>query len=199
MHDGDRKLVKKLLRRDVAAFERFFEELFPVVYRFAFYRLQCDAEAAEETTQTTLCRVTAKLSSYRGEASLLTWTLTICRHAIADYYAARSRHGRMLPFEELEDQLLASLESLSHDEPGPEEGVRLRELRQRVRQALDCLHPRHRLALERKYLEERSVRDIASEMGSSEKAVESLLTRSRVAFREAFLLLDRSAAAETSR
>lgn len=199
MNETDRKLVKRLLRGDLAAFDRLFEELFPVVYRFALCRLNCDPDAAEEITQATLCRVSAKLSSYRGEASLLTWTLTICRNLIADHYHGRAQRGRELAFEELGSELAAVLDSLSVESAGPEEGVRLRELRERVRGALDRLHPRHRLVLERKYLEERSVRDIAAELRSSEKAVESLLTRSRSAFREAFLLLGSAPLSEEPR
>jgi len=43
---------------------------------------------------------------------------------------------------------------------------------------------RHRQALILKYLEDRRVSDIAAILGQSEKAVESLLTRSRQAFKE---------------
>ena len=187
MHDEDRALVAQLLHGDAGAFERFFAVSFPVVYRFALGRVGNDADAAEEIAQNTLCRAAKHLAGYRGEASLLTWILTICRHQIADHHAARNHRSRELALEDVGGELLAVLESLSSD-VSPDQEIRRREVGAQVRRALDRLHPRHRLVLVRKYLEDRSVRVIAEELGSTEKAVESLLSRARVAFRESFLL-----------
>jgi DNA-directed RNA polymerase specialized sigma24 family protein len=43
--------------------------------------------------------------------------------------------------------------------------------------------------LESKYVKEMSVQEIATQIGRTAKATESLLTRAREAFREAFTLL----------
>jgi RNA polymerase sigma-70 factor (ECF subfamily) len=56
----------------------------------------------------------------------------------------------------------------------------------RVAEALARLPERYERALRAKYLDRRSVAEIAAEAGETEKAVESLLTRARQAFREAF-------------
>lgn len=52
-HD-DRRLVRRLLNRDEAAFEEFFEAMYPALYRFALARLDGRREAAEDVAQTTL-------------------------------------------------------------------------------------------------------------------------------------------------
>jgi len=55
-----------------------------------------------------------------------------------------------------------------------------------VAEALAGLPARYEAVLRAKYLDGRSVRDIAAATGESEKAVESLLTRARDAFRAAY-------------
>lgn len=89
-HD-DMRLVRRLLNREEAAFEEFFEAMYPALYRFALARLSGQREAAEDVAQTTLYRAIGKLKTYRGEASLLTWLCTFSRHEIFAYAKAH-RH-----------------------------------------------------------------------------------------------------------
>ena len=55
---------------------------------------------------------------------------------------------------------------------------------------LASLSERHEAVLRAKYLEQHSVADIAAEWDETPKAVESLLSRARAAFREAYQLLE---------
>ena len=57
---------------------------------------------------------------------------------------------------------------------------------ERVARALATLPDRYEAVLRAKYLEGRSVQDIASAWDETPKAVESLLTRARQAFRKAY-------------
>jgi RNA polymerase sigma-70 factor (ECF subfamily) len=61
-----------------------------------------------------------------------------------------------------------------------------RELAEHVACILAELPPRHEAVLRAKYLDGQSVNDIAAAWGESPKAVESLLTRARQAFRLAY-------------
>ena len=72
------------------------------------------------------------------------------------------------------------------------------ETRELVNTTMSQLPPHYREALEAKYLTGRSVRDMAAVWSISEKAVESLLTRARQAFRVAFLALSRNLEVEPS-
>ncbi len=186
LNRDDRKLAKRLLRGDQAAFDEYFGRAFPAAYRFALVRLG-DETLAEEVAQDTLCRAMRKLHTYRGEAALMTWTLTLCRRRMSDMMAKLGR-SLEVPFEDLDDVLRSALESICEPE-GPEAHVERGELASFVRSALDRLSERHRFVLEAKYLRELSVRDIARELDTTEKATESLLTRARASFREAFVLL----------
>ena len=57
---------------------------------------------------------------------------------------------------------------------------------ERIAAALSALPNRYEAVLRAKYLDGRSVADIAAESGETSKAVESLLTRARQAFRDAY-------------
>ena len=89
--------------------------------------------------------------------------------------------------EELRD-IFARLES----DPLADDVLERKETREMVNATMSQLPPHYREALEAKYIDRQSVRDIATARRTSEKAVESLLTRSRQAFRESFLALARS-------
>jgi RNA polymerase sigma-70 factor (ECF subfamily) len=67
-------------------------------------------------------------------------------------------------------------------------------VRESILAALDYLPTPYGDILEWKYLRDMSMGEIASRLGRSPKAVESLLTRAREAFRETFTLLSGPAA-----
>ena len=186
-HLQDRRLVRRMLRGDEAAFEEFFASSFAGLFRFARVRLG-DESAAEDVAQAALCKAVRKLHTYRGEAALFSWLCTFCRHEISDHLARSGRApegiGLILDLPEV----WASLEAFVDDD-GPDHELRRRELAGWVRVTLDHLPPRYGRVLELKYLEERSMKDIAALMDISPKAVESLLARARGAFRDSFLAL----------
>jgi RNA polymerase sigma-70 factor (ECF subfamily) len=84
-----------------------------------------------------------------------------------------------------DDMLRAAVESLEAplvDEP--ESAARRSELIACVQMALDQLPTRYAAALELKYLEGFSSKEIANQLGIGDEAVQSLLARARRAFRE---------------
>src|SRR5262245_3115612 len=179
-----------MLEGDERAFDEFFHGNFPAVYRFALARTGHDAEAAEEVAQATLCRAVTKLATYRGEASLLTWLCTFCRHEISAYYERMGRTPLPMTVAEPDAEALATLESLwVHAVDGPEDAFRRSEIAALVHVILDALPTRYADALEWKYVDGMSVKEIATRLGLTAKAAESLLTRARVAFREAYLVM----------
>jgi RNA polymerase sigma-70 factor, ECF subfamily len=179
---SDRFLVARLLRGDEQAFTDFFDASFAPLFRFALPRLDGDEDAAEELVQTTLVRAVRKLSTYRGEAALLTWLTTICRREIATYYEQRKKVPPMLGLAEDLPEIRAALESLG----GDENLLQRRETARLVQVVLDQLPFRYGDALEWKYLDGLSVAEIAGRLGLTPKAAESTLTRARNAFRDAF-------------
>jgi RNA polymerase sigma-70 factor (ECF subfamily) len=177
---ADRILAARLLRGDANAFEEFFESSFAPLYRFALARIG-DAGAAEEVVQATLCRAVRGLASYRGEAALLTWLTTICRREIATYFEQRRKVPPMLDLSDDLPELRAALESM-----GAEESMQRREVARLVQVILDRLPRHYGDALEWKYIDGLTVAEIAARLELGSKAAESLLTRARGAFRDAF-------------
>ena len=193
---GDGALVGRLLDGDEAAFEEFFGRYFPKLYRFAVTRLGNDANAAEDVVQATLCKAVAKLGTFRGEAALFTWLCTFCRHEISAHYARHGASARDVPLAEDAPEVRAALESLgASGADAPDEQLRRGELSKLVQLTLDALPGRYGDALEWKYIQEESVREIAARLDVTPKAAESLLSRARDAFRDAFAALHAGAEA----
>ena len=183
---ADLALARRLIAGDQSAFEQFFADYFPRVYRFARTRLDGSEDAAEEVVQTTLIKALAKIHTYRGEAALLSWLCTFCRHEISAWYERVGRAGEVVldPAAPETRGVLDALALLSQD--NPERALDRLEVRRFVHATLDHLPPRYGDALEWKYLEGLSVGEIARRLGIGYKAAESLLTRARQAFRDGF-------------
>jgi RNA polymerase sigma-70 factor (ECF subfamily) len=183
----DSGLLRRLLHGDEEAFQEFFDAHFSRLYRFALTRVG-DEDTAEEIVQETLIQAMRKLGTFRGEAALFTWLVTICRHQIAAWFERTGRRSIVSLEEDLPD-VRARLEALANLEMGPDEAVHRQEVARLVRVALDFLPGRYGDVLEWKYIDERPVTEIAARLGLSPKAAESMLTRARYAFREAFAAL----------
>jgi RNA polymerase sigma-70 factor (ECF subfamily) len=182
----DAALVRRVCNGEAAAFDEFFACYFPRLYRFALARLNGNEDASEEVVQRTLIRGLDRLHTYRGDAALLTWLCTLCRHEIAEW-SAREGRGRPISLSdeaEAARMVLGSLEA--HEIDGPEHALERREVSRLVHATLDELPEKYADALEWKYLENLPVEQIAGRLGVGYKAAESLLTRARVAFRDGF-------------
>ena len=82
----DRSLASRVAAGDQDAFDGFFREYFPRLYRFILSRVDNNPELAEEIVQRTMCIVVRKMGSYRGEALLFTWLCQICRNETRAVY-----------------------------------------------------------------------------------------------------------------
>jgi RNA polymerase sigma-70 factor (ECF subfamily) len=182
----DRALARRILGGDEEAFRELFDRFFPRLYRFALARLRGDPETAQDVVQQTFCQAIERLDTYRGEAALYTWFCQICRNVLVDHYRRHDRSaGRVVLLEDQPDAraILESLAAPVADQP--EAGVLREQVHRVVEATLDALPGRYGEALEWKYIDGLSVREIAGRLGLGEKAAESLLTRARESFREA--------------
>src|SRR5688572_12360615 len=90
VNGSERELVRRMLGGDEAAFDEFFADYFPRLFRFAVLRLR-DEDAAEDLVQNALIAAVRNLGSWRGEATLFTWLCTICRREISAWEKRTSR------------------------------------------------------------------------------------------------------------
>ena len=180
------ELIRRMLEGDERAFQAFFEQLFPRLYRFSLPRLGGNEEATREVVQATLAKAMRKLADYRGEAALFTWLCQICRRQIIDRLRAEHRRESHLTLIEDRAELRAAIESLeAPDEYDLIKGCERAEVGHLVKGILDRLPARYGDALEWKYVEGHSVEEIGKRLGIGHTAAQSLLARARLAFREA--------------
>lgn len=174
------ELVKRLLSGDEAAFDRFVADYYPRLYRFTHRRVAGNRDLALDIVQATFEKVIPRLGSWRGEAPLFSWMCGFCRFQIAAVWKERQRE---LP--EDEPNVRAALDSLTAID-SPEHDLERKELGRAVRMVLDHLPRHYDEVLEWKYIAGLSVNEIAQRLSVTSKAAESLLSRARDAFRDAF-------------
>ncbi|MCI0618274.1 sigma-70 family RNA polymerase sigma factor [bacterium] len=183
---SDRELVAKMLSGDERAFEAFFNTYFAGLFRFVVSRLGKNGFVAEEVVQNAMCKAVSKLSTYRGEAALFTWLCTFCRHEISQHL--KQSNGYEVLMED-DPEILAALESLLIAAERPDKAVLRKELIDMVRAAMNALPDHYAKVLEWKYIDGLAIKEIAEKMNIGIKAAESLMTRARQSFRDAFLSL----------
>lgn len=182
----DKALSRRVAAGDQAAFDGFFREYFPRLYRFTLSRVGDDADIAEEIVQRTLCIVVRKMGTYRGEALLFSWLCQICRNEVAATYKRLGRDARYsVPWDD-NPAIQAALESLSLDQYDPEKVQQSEEIARFVRVTLEYLPTNYATALEMKYILGHSVREIGEHLDIGTKAAQSVLSRARAAFKEGF-------------
>lgn len=184
--DADAELIALMLQGDEGAFRRFFAAYFPRLYRFASPRLGGDEDAAKEVVQATLIKAMRNLATYRGEAALFSWLCQICRRQIVDHSRNQRRHADRIVLVEDSEEMRAVLEAVAAPPSAePSHSYSAEETRRLVQAVLDRLPNRYGDVLEWKYVQGRSVEEIAQALGVGHIAAQSLLARARLAFREA--------------
>jgi RNA polymerase sigma-70 factor (ECF subfamily) len=149
-------------------------------------RSSLNPAAIEDVVQLTMINAMRNLPGYRGTAPLFTWLCTICRNLLAD---ARRNAGRQPVAQSIEDlaaeRPLATIIELT-DFRDPLDECEADSTRSAVRRVINGLPAHYSRILELRFGDELSGRDIARTLQLSEDAAESLLLRSRQAFKAAW-------------
>jgi RNA polymerase sigma-70 factor (ECF subfamily) len=183
----DKRLVKLLLDGDERAFDRFFEDNFARLFRFALIRLSDDPDAAREVAQITLSKAIRKLHTYKAEAALFTWLCAICRNETSDWLARQGRYREHIVLVEDFPDVQAAIDSFqSPEQLNPEAHYKRVELLRLIQVALDQLPPNYGDVLEWKYIEGHSIKEIAERINLGTEATQSLLARAKRAFADVY-------------
>ncbi len=190
VHLDDRKLAKQLLAGDARAFDRFFDENFARLYRFAIVRMSDDPEAAKDVVQTTLSRAIRKLHTFRAESAMFTWLCAICRNEIKDWFRKQGRYREHVVLVEDFPEVQAAVDSFQAPAAdSPEREYQRVEMLRLIQVALDRLPAKYGNVLEWKYVEGHSVKEIAARLDISTEATQSLLARAKRAFADVYSTL----------
>ena len=170
----ERGLRAAVLAGDAAAWRAWYDASFEELYATVLWRCGGLREWADEITQETWLTAVRRIRAFDpDQASFLSWLRGIAANVQRNYL--RQQHRRQI-----------SLNGSGHDLPSEDRAAAQRETAERVAHALAGLSERQEAVLRAKYLEQRSVADIAAAWHDSPKAIESLLTRARQAFRAAY-------------
>jgi RNA polymerase sigma-70 factor, ECF subfamily len=177
---SDQELLRRAQAGDASAWDALYERYLPVVWRYVYVRVAGDQHLAEDIVAETMLSFVHDLSRIDPTRGTVPgWLLGVARHKLGDH---RRRVARAGPAGDV---------SLEHETSGPaaQDAASLYELsetRERILAVMDRLPDEERLVLEWKYLDGLQVREMASRLGRTEKAVESILYRARRSFRSMF-------------
>lgn len=187
----DKRLVKQLLAGDQLAFNRFFDDNFARLYRFAIARLSDDPDGARDVAQITLSRAVRKMHTYRAESALFTWLCAICRNEISDWLRRQGRYRDHIVLIEDYPEVQAAVDSFQAPlDDGPERHYQRVEAIRLIQVALDKLPAKYGDVLEWKYVEGRSVKEISARLEIGTEATQSLLARAKRAFADVYSSLN---------
>ena len=177
--DADRSLVHYLQLRQRAAWAHAYDSHASDVFNFIAHLLPGDRAAAEEIHQETWLAALAGIDAFDvGRGELRGWIFGIARRQVA-------LHFRRLGQNRLEalggDDAAAWIDD---DSLLPRDVIGAIERADAVRAALAELGAEARGVLLAKYIDRRSVNQLAQQFGRSPKAIESLLSRARVRMRQ---------------
>lgn len=185
MQSGDRVwrergLQSAVLAGDETAWRTWYDESFDSLYAYVGWRCGGLRDAADEVVQETWLTAVRRIRSFDPErGSFADWLHGIAANLLRNRFRRERRPHRQTC--SLDGQSGAAAQKDATDE---------REVAEQVAGALAALPERYEAVLRAKYLEQRSVAEIAETWNETPKAMESLLTRARQAFREAYLRLE---------
>ena len=159
-----RSLTVAIARGDEEAFNLFYSEYSPRVYRFLLAVTRGDEVVGGELHQAVMIKAARKLKIFESEAGLWGWLTTVARNEWKDLCRKRAREGARISGDE---------EVAERAAPGNEERCQV------LREALLELSASDRELMERFYLDEVSQAELAQRSGRTVKAVQCALARIR--------------------
>ena len=187
--ESDADLARRIRRREPQALARWVDLHADAVYGFAYYRVGRSADLATEVTQETFTRALQQLDRfYPLRGPMVAWLCTLSRNCIRDTLRQRGEQPLAALWDSVDRSLQQVLAHLDETELAPDL-VEARETRELVGMTLTNLPDTYRRILQAKYVEEKSLKQIADERESTVDAIKGLLKRARKAFRQTFATL----------
>ena len=164
-------LRRAVLHGDETAWKVLYDDSFASLEKYIFWRCGQRRDWAEEIVQETWLIAVRKIREFDPQqAQFASWLSGIAGNLL------RNQLRKWLKDVKRRSPLI---DESREDSPVENDG-------ERIALALSELSERNEQVLKQKYLEQLTVEQIASDWGETPKAIESLLTRAREAFREAF-------------
>jgi RNA polymerase sigma-70 factor (ECF subfamily) len=177
------RLIEEIRGGNTEAFEYFVRQYQPKITRIA-YRLLRDVGEADCAAQESLLRAWQNLNDFRAGSTFETWLTRICINWCKDRLKRRRLVLYFHQSGESEDAETGPRDTAPHPDPSPERHAHSREIRERLRDAIETLSPRQKAVFTLKHFEELSIPEIAELMGLDSGTVKSHLFRAAQKIRE---------------
>lgn len=176
------QLIRDVRAGKPEAFEYFVRRYQRKITRVA-YRLLRDTGEADCASQESFLRAYQSLKDFREGSTFETWLTRICINWCKD----RLKRRLVLYFHQApsegEDET-GPRDTVAHPDPSPERRAMSREIRDRLRTAMEALSPRQRTIFVLKHFEELSIPEIAGLTGLDSGTIKSHLFRAAHKIRE---------------
>jgi len=174
--DGDRQLLLNARAGDEDSFRRLVEIYTPRVFALVRNLVRSQSEA-EDVTQEVFFKVHRKLDSFREDSSFYTWLYRVSVNTAHDW-TKKQRKERAIQVEDFGAMPLAD------ETDGPDESLRRRDLRSKIREAMSRLPETFRTILVLRELEGLRYEEISSVLQISKGTVESRIFRARAKLKD---------------
>jgi RNA polymerase sigma-70 factor, ECF subfamily len=175
MAQTDKKIVRRINAGSQEAFTELYQKYSDLLFAYLLRRLDNDRDVATDIWQETWLVAVEKISDFKSDCTVFTWLCAIANNKISDYFRLQEKHRKF-------DTEMKLTIDIDYDEVD----VVNEDVQETVIKVLADLSDEHRYLLMARYFENKSVDEISLQIGKSYKATESLLTRSRNAFRKKF-------------
>jgi RNA polymerase sigma-70 factor (ECF subfamily) len=172
------ELTRRMAAGDEAAFREFYDAYSGRLWRYLLVMTAGNEDSAREALQATLIRVARHIKTFHDEAVFWSWLTVLARSAYCD---DTRKHRRYFSFLDRFTRHADVVESKSDGENADE------QLSASLERHIAALTPEEQKLIEQKYFARRSVRDLAAEFQTTEKAIESRLSRIRHKLKSAVL------------
>ena len=178
------RLIEEIRAGNTEGFEYFVRQYQKKLTRLA-YRFLRDVGEADCAAQESFLRAYQSLDSFREGSTFETWVTRICINWCKDRLKRRRLvlYFHQAPRRESDDGEEPA-ELVPHREPSPERRAAGREIRERLRHAMDVLSPRQRSIFVMKHFEGMSIPEIAEVTGLDAGTINSHLFRASQKMRE---------------
>jgi RNA polymerase sigma-70 factor (ECF subfamily) len=171
--ERERLLRRAVLGGDEGAWRTWYDEAFDALYAYILWRCGGRHDQADEVAQETWLTAVRRIRRFDPDrGSFAAWLRGLAANVLRHHLRRRSRQWKR-------EEAAKSAETALSPQPQPDHA-------DRIAATLDAVSERHEAVLRAKYLDGLSVAEIAARWNETPKAIESLLTRARQAFRELF-------------
>jgi RNA polymerase sigma-70 factor (ECF subfamily) len=176
-------LIQEIRAGNTQGFEYFVRQYQRKITRVA-YRLLRDMGEADCAAQESFLRAWQNLNEFREGSTFETWLTRICINWCKDRLKRRRLVLYFHQTGEERGEETGPRDTVSHPDPSPERRAMSREIRERLREAIETLSPRQKTVFTLKHFEELSIPEIAELTGLDTGTIKSHLFRAAHKIRE---------------